>query len=149
MEVTENILSKIQLTNHMKTYTNDDYLFHYICADRIIYMCISDAEFPRQRAFAFLSDIKTKFLSLYGLTAATALPYAMNTEFPGVMATQMNRCNDNSPYDNIDRVQAQVDELKDIMVENIEKVMERGEHLNLLVERSETLLDIVSILMLQ
>jgi vesicle-associated membrane protein 7 len=41
-EVTEKLISGIQLTNHKLTYTHGNYLFHYICWDNIIYMCITD-----------------------------------------------------------------------------------------------------------
>jgi vesicle-associated membrane protein 7 len=102
-------------------------------------MCISDDEFPRQRAFIYLSEIKQKFLATYGLTAATALPYAMNTEFARIMASEMKKCNESGEYDSIQRVAGQIDELKDIMVKNIENITTRGERLELLVNKSENL----------
>jgi vesicle-associated membrane protein 7 len=138
-EVTENLISKIQMTNHKMTYTHGKYLFHYVCADKIIYMCISDDEFPRQRAFLYLSEIKQKFLATYGLTAATALPYAMNTDFSRIMSAEMKKCNESGDYDSIQRVHGQIDELKDIMVKNIENITARGERLELLVNKSENL----------
>ena len=39
----------------------------------------------------------------------------------------------------------QVDEVKNIMVDNIEKVLERGEKIELLVDKSENLRDRVSL----
>lgn len=41
-EVTEQIISKIPNHNDKLTYSHGNYLFHYICENRIIYMCISD-----------------------------------------------------------------------------------------------------------
>lgn len=41
-EVTEKILLKIPPQNDKLTYSQGPYLFHYICEDRIIYMCITD-----------------------------------------------------------------------------------------------------------
>jgi hypothetical protein len=41
-EVTEQILSKIPPHNDKMTYLQGPYLFHYICEDRIVYMCITD-----------------------------------------------------------------------------------------------------------
>lgn len=110
-----------------------------------IYMCITDDEFERSRAFIFLSEIKKKFLATYGLTAATALPYAMNTDFARVLSTEMKTCNESREYDSISRVHGQIDELKDIMVKNIENITSRGERLELLVNKSENLRDNVSV----
>lgn len=41
-EVTEQILTKIPLHNDKLTYSQGPFLFHYICEDGIIYMCITD-----------------------------------------------------------------------------------------------------------
>lgn len=41
-EVTEQIIPKIKLEDHKLTYSHGNYLIHYICENRIIYMCISD-----------------------------------------------------------------------------------------------------------
>lgn len=147
-EVTENLISNILLTNHKMTYTHGSFLFHYICEDRMIYMCISDENFPRARAFHFLSEIKLKFLSTYGLTAATAPANAMNKEFARVMALEMRKCNDKSEYDNLTRAEEEIAEIKGIMVKNIEKVVARGEQLDLLVIKSADLSDSVGIRLL-
>jgi vesicle-associated membrane protein 7 len=41
-EVTEQIMTKIPPDNAKLTYSHGSYLFHYICENRIIYMCITD-----------------------------------------------------------------------------------------------------------
>lgn len=41
-EVIDKILPKIPPHNDKLTYSQGPYLFHYICEDRIIYMCITD-----------------------------------------------------------------------------------------------------------
>jgi len=41
-EVTEQIMTKIPPENAKLTYSHGSYLFHYICENRIIYMCITD-----------------------------------------------------------------------------------------------------------
>lgn len=41
-EVTAKILAKIPPDNDKLTYSQGPYLFHYICEDRLIYMCITD-----------------------------------------------------------------------------------------------------------
>jgi len=41
-EVTEQIMAKIPSENAKLTYSHGSYLFHYICENRIVYMCITD-----------------------------------------------------------------------------------------------------------
>ncbi|XP_055585789.1 vesicle-associated membrane protein 7 [Uranotaenia lowii] len=137
-EVTEQIIPKIKLDDHKLTYSHGNYLIHYICENRIIYMCITDDSFERARAFLFLTEIKKQFIQTYGLTVATAIAYAMNTEFSRKLASEMKRF-DSREVDAISSVHGQLDELKDIMVKNIENITNRGERLELLVNQTENL----------
>ncbi|XP_074650342.1 vesicle-associated membrane protein 7-like [Tubulanus polymorphus] len=138
-EVTEQILAKISPENAKLTYSHGSYLFHYISEERIIYLCISDDDFERSRAFLFLNDIKRRFQSQFGSRSQTALPYAMNSEFSRVLASQMKHFSENRNVDQISKVQGEVDELKGIMVKNIDNIANRGEKLELLVDKTEDL----------
>uniref|UniRef100_A0A182PV13 Vesicle-associated membrane protein 7 n=1 Tax=Anopheles epiroticus TaxID=199890 RepID=A0A182PV13_9DIPT len=138
-EVTEQIIPKIQLIDHKLTYLHGNYLIHYICDNRVIYLCITDDRFDRSRAFLFLQDINERFICMYGLTVATAISYAMNTEFARTLAAQMRQFNEGQEQDAISRVNGEIDELKDIMVKNIENITNRGERLELLVNQTENL----------
>ncbi|XP_041359054.1 vesicle-associated membrane protein 7-like [Gigantopelta aegis] len=137
-EVTEQILAKIGPDNTKLTYSHGSYLFHYICEDNIIYLCITDDEFERSRAFLFLNEIKRRFHSQYGVRAQTALPFAMNSEFSRVIASQMRYFTEEKP-DQLSKVEDQVDELKGIMVKNIDQIADRGERLELLVDKTDEL----------
>lgn len=124
--MTEQIIKNIPTHNHKLTYAHGNYLIHFINEDRIIYMCITDDEFKRERAFGFLTEIKRRFLLQYGLQAATAISYAMNHEFSGVLAYEMKHYSESSEFDAISRVNGQIDELKDIMVKNIGKLLQES-----------------------
>lgn len=58
---------------------------------------------------------------MYGLQAATAIAYAMNTEFSRILASEMKHYSESREVDALSRVHGQIDELKDIMVKNIGK----------------------------
>jgi hypothetical protein len=44
-------------------------------------------------AFSFLDKISRKFETQFGSQACTAIPFAMNTEFAPVLASEMKRAN--------------------------------------------------------
>ncbi|XP_028403446.1 vesicle-associated membrane protein 7-like [Dendronephthya gigantea] len=139
-EVSHQILGRIPPENAKLTYTQSSYLFHYICEDRVIYLCITDDNFERSKAFLFLTEIKKRFQRTYQGRADTALPFAMNSEFSRVLASEMKRYSESGEKDdNIARVQGEIDELKDIMVKNIDTISQRGERLELLIDRSRDL----------
>ncbi|CAG0880666.1 unnamed protein product [Cyprideis torosa] len=96
-------------------------------------------DFERSRAFLFLNEIKRRFQGSYGSRAHTALPFAMNSEFSRVLANEMKHFSEAKDVDSIAKVQGELDELKHIMVQNIESLTERGEHLDLLVDKAENL----------
>ncbi|KAI7828870.1 vesicle-associated membrane protein [Gamsiella multidivaricata] len=150
--VTEAILEKIPPNNSKLTYVYDRYLFHYICEDGLTYMCMADDSFGRRIPFAFLQDIKEKFLAQYGRERAleSVVPYAMN-EFSKTIAKQMEYFSTNPNADRIKQVQGEIEQVKDVMVQNIgmtkvlnptstsERVLERGERIELLVDKTDNL----------
>ncbi|KAF9392136.1 hypothetical protein BGX21_011094 [Mortierella sp. AD011] len=138
--VTEAILEKIPPNNSKLTYVYDRYLFHYICEDGLTYMCMADDSFGRRIPFAFLQDIKEKFLAQYGREQAleSLVPYSMN-EFSKTIAKQMEYFSTDPDADRIKHVQGEIEQVKDVMVQNIERVLERGERIELLVDKTDNL----------
>ncbi|KAF0295123.1 Vesicle-associated membrane protein 7 [Amphibalanus amphitrite] len=119
MEVVELILPKIGLQDSKLTYAHGDYLFHYVTEAGVIYLCITDDAFERSRAFSFLLELKKRFTTVYGYRLHSALPYAMNSEFSPLMASEMRRYSESRST--LAKAQADMDELKEIMVQNIGK----------------------------
>lgn len=138
-EVTDQILAKIAPENGKLTYSHGNYLFHYISEDRIIYLCITDDDFERARAFLYLNDIKQRFQAQFGTRAQTALPYSMNSDFSRIMANQMKHFSESRDVDVVSRVQGEIDELKNIMVRNIDNIAARGERIELLIHKTDNL----------
>ena len=52
-----------------------------------------DDNFRRSVAFSFLDKIKSKFETQFGSQSYSAIPFAMNTEFAPVLASEMKRAN--------------------------------------------------------
>jgi len=137
--VTRRILDKIPPQDSKMSYVYDRHIFHYIVDDGLTFLCMADEEFGRRVPFAFLDDIKGRFKATYGDRGKTALAYGMNADFSRVIQNQMDYYNNNPNADRINRVRGEIDEVKNVMVHNIEKVLERGERIELLVDRTETL----------
>ncbi|DAZ97331.1 TPA: hypothetical protein N0F65_003695 [Lagenidium giganteum] len=137
--VTRVLLAKIPVADGRMSYVYDKHIFHYIVEDQITYLCMADDDMKRRVPFLFLEDMKGRFKAMYGERGHTAIAFAMNDEFQHVIRRQMEYYNANPEADSLTRVQQQIDDVKDIMVENIEKVLERGEKFELLVDRTDKL----------
>lgn len=68
-----------------------------------------------------------------------AVAYEYETEFAAKMKEKMDYFANNPNADAISRVRGGIADVKNIMIENIEKVLERGERFELLVEKSSQL----------
>ena len=91
--------------------------------------------------FAFLKEIEDTFIKRYGGQAQTAIAFSMNDEFAPVLRDTLNEFNNNPNkiIDNISKVKDQIDDVREVMVQNISKVLERGEKIELLVDKTDKL----------
>jgi len=125
------------------TYVYDNYVFHYIVENSICYLCMSDELNKHRIPYAFLQDAKDRFLANYGCEAPlTAIAFSYNEEFSKVLQERMDFYNSpeaEASVDNIGAVKNQIDEVKETMVQNISSLLERGERLELLVEKTDNL----------
>jgi len=136
--VTRVLLKKIPKEDGKLSYIYDKYIFHYMVSNELTYLCMTDRDFPRVIAFQFLENIKSLFISTYGDRGKTAIAFAFNADFQRVLQQQMDRCN-STKEDKVARVRDEIDQVKNVMIQNIEKVLERGEKIELLVDKTEIL----------
>ena len=102
---------------------------------------MSDEQNKHRVPFAFLQEIKDLFTSKYGLEVPQrAIAFSLNEEFAKVIEGRMDYYNAaGSNVDGLSAVKNQIEDVKGVMVENIEKVLERGEKIELLVDKTDRL----------
>lgn len=118
------------------SYTQDRYVFHAKRTDGITALCMADDAAGRRIPFAFLEDIHGRFVKTYGRAALTALAYAMNDEFSRVLSQQMDYYSNDPNADRINRMRGEINQVRSVMIDNIDKVLERGDRLELLVDKT-------------
>lgn len=136
-QITRNIIAKVPRNGKFSYSYNDLYIYHYTSENNFIFMCLTDSPFAKRIAFLFLEDIKAKFFEKYSKIANTVIAFGVNSEFLEVIKTRMHFFNTDSNVDKITALRASVDQAKNIMVENIDKVLARGEKVELLVKKTE------------
>eukprot|EP00520_Triparma_pacifica_P011210 CAMPEP_0118650396 /NCGR_PEP_ID=MMETSP0785-20121206/10228_1 /TAXON_ID=91992 /ORGANISM="Bolidomonas pacifica, Strain CCMP 1866" /LENGTH=221 /DNA_ID=CAMNT_0006542775 /DNA_START=98 /DNA_END=763 /DNA_ORIENTATION=+ len=137
--VTRVLLSKIPPSSARQSYVYDSHVFHYVVSSSLTYLCMSDEQQQHRIPFAFLGKVEELFTEKYGSQGLTAIAFSMNEEFSPVMKGQMEYFNNNPEADAVSRVKGQIEDVKNVMVENIEKVLERGEKIELLVDKTDRL----------
>lgn len=139
--VASQCLQKLPSSSSKFTYTCDGHTFNYLVDNGFTYCVVAVESAGRQVPIAFLERVKDEFTKKYaGGKAATAAAKGLNKEFGSKLKEQMQYCVDHPEEINkLAKVKAQVTEVKGVMMENIEKVLDRGEKIELLVDKSENL----------
>jgi len=134
--VTLSLLSNVPRYDTKISYSADQYMVHVLVETPFTYLCIADEYFSKERAYQFLLEIKRRFCagSIYQ-RAQNARAYELRREFSLVLKNEMDYISSSR----IAQLEGEVTEVKGIMTENIEKVLQRGEHLDILQERSSLL----------
>ncbi|TXG63973.1 hypothetical protein EZV62_010967 [Acer yangbiense] len=134
-------LQKLPASNNKFTYNCDAHTFNYLVDNGFTYCVVAVESVGRQVPIAFLERIKEDFTKKYaGGKAATAVANSLNKEFGPKLKEQMQYCVDHpEEVSKLAKVKAQVSEVKGVMMENIEKVLDRGEKIELLVDKTENL----------
>ena len=104
---------------------------------------VASSSFGRRIPFGYLVEIKKQFLDRYDpkeTDFASLPPYgaaAFNSQLKNLMVsygtTQAGK------NDAIGNVQQEIEDVKGIMTQNIERVLERGERIDLLVDKTDRL----------
>lgn len=134
-------LQKLPATNNKFTYNCDGHTFNYLVEDGFIYCIVAIESAGRQLPNAFLERVKDDFTRKYaGGKASTASAKSLSREFGSKLKEHMRYCVDHpEEISKLSKVKAQVSEVKGVMMENIEKVIDRGAKLDDLTDKTEVL----------
>lgn len=154
------ILPKIDHSSPQKlTYIHDRLFVHYVADSpsspstqsatddsppshaALTYLVIAPSELGRRVPFAFLLELKKKFLNQFkpDTTDYSSLPAYGTASFNPTLKSMIQQYNTSPPEDSLSSARREIDNVKDIMTENIERVLERGERLDLLVDKTDRL----------
>ncbi|XP_078157896.1 vesicle-associated membrane protein 711-like [Carex rostrata] len=118
------------------SYSQDRYVFHAKRTDGITVLCMADDTAGRRIPFAFLEEIHSRFVKTYGRACHTALAYGMNDEFSRVLSQQMDYFSNDPNADRMNRIKGEMSQVRNVMIENIDKVLDRGERLEVLADKT-------------
>lgn len=133
------ILAKIPPNDSKLTYVWEQYLVHYISTGGTIYLVLADDSAGRRMPFAFLSELQRRFTASYSADVAiSADPYGLS-DFEPELSKLMQQYSDEPPPDALRQAQTDLGNVKDIMVNNIDQILSRGERIELLVDKTDQL----------
>ena len=132
-------LQKIK-PNTRQTIQYDLYQYHYINQDNITYLCIT-SNFPEETTFAFLMEVQRQFLeqnSYDDIMKEQSYYFQYFQKNLKNIMDYYNKCPQKTLSGEI--IKNLVD-AKSIAIENIEKLIDRDQKLNITVQKSDKLYD--------
>ena len=124
----------------------DENYFHLMRKDGVYYCCISDDEDSRDQKvnFAFLDHVQKEFTKLFKANRIQkANAYSLDKIFKPNMRSAMHYYNTNhkdwAREESVQKVMAKVQDIKEVMNRNINLLLERGENLEALLDKSDLL----------
>jgi len=115
-----------------------EYMCHvFVRADNLSVVCVSDHEYPPRVAHTMMQRISEDFAGqIQGPQWTTGQEV---TGFNGQLEVYMNKFQDPTQSDSMSRLQSDLDDTKIVLHSTIEAVLQRGEKLDDLVDKSEAL----------
>lgn len=122
------------------TRSRGGYVFHLLVEQGLVYICATLPEASMHQSFTCLFLIKQRFLEgSLSSRAWAAQQHELDRDFGSIMAQIMSSCNSGRTGDQISQLHRQVEDVRGIMTQNIERVVERGDRLDSLLEKTQDL----------
>ncbi|PNX96144.1 vesicle-associated membrane protein 726-like protein [Trifolium pratense] len=134
-EIALQCLQRLPATNTKFTYNTNGHTFNYLAHDGFM------ESFDGHIAMAFLERIKEDFTKRYGGgKAATATSKSLNKEFGLKLKEHMQYCVEHpEEISQLAKVKAQVSEVQDVMMQNIDQVLNRQVKIDVLMDKTDNL----------
>ncbi|KAI8030776.1 Vesicle-associated membrane protein 727 [Camellia lanceoleosa] len=155
-------LQKLPSNSSKYTYSCDGHTFNFLIDNGFVFLVVADESVGRSVPFVFLERVKDDFKQRYGASIRTdgpdsigdedddeeddlfpdrfSIAYNLDREFGPRIKEHMQYCmNHPDEISKLSKLKTQITEVKGIMMDNIEKVLDRGEKIELLVDKTENL----------
>mmetsp|Transcript_19649 Transcript_19649/g.59428 ORF Transcript_19649/g.59428 Transcript_19649/m.59428 type:complete len:220 (+) Transcript_19649:184-843(+) len=133
-------LEKVPANNNKFTFTCDKHTFNYTVDSGYTFLSVADEDFGRQIPFAFLERVQTEWKEKLADKARTATAHSLDKTFGPRLKFHMEYCQAHpEELTKVASVQKKVADVQNIMMKNIENVLERGEKIELLVDKTDNL----------
>eukprot|EP00030_Apusomonadida_sp_AF-17_P000774 a176328_409.p1 GENE.a176328_409~~a176328_409.p1 ORF type:complete len:237 (-),score=97.20 a176328_409:78-749(-) len=127
--------------NDRRSYSYSGHTFHFVVSSGLLFLAMSTEDTKVRLGFGLLVDLQNRFEAKFRSASQwqNAAAFELNSSFQRELQDRVTFFNNDPAADKLASVQAQIADVKGIMVENIEKVLQRGERIELLVEKTDTL----------
>ncbi|TIC34074.1 ribose-5-phosphate isomerase [Wallemia mellicola] len=125
-QIVEQVMEKIPPNNSKLTFKYKDININYLSDNGIVYLVISQDSVSRAVAFKYLLDLQQKFTSVED----------SDVDFTDTIKDLLESYNTQPPEDQLGKTQNELNQVKDVMIQNMESIIDRGDRIDNLVDRT-------------
>eukprot|EP01025_Chloroclados_australasicus_P017776 TRINITY_DN190_c0_g1_i1.p2 TRINITY_DN190_c0_g1~~TRINITY_DN190_c0_g1_i1.p2 ORF type:complete len:232 (-),score=35.27 TRINITY_DN190_c0_g1_i1:297-992(-) len=144
--ITQRVLERLQGQQSVgegsrMAFVHEKYWYHVLVQGGYTFLCIVDEKAPRHLMSVYLDDISQNFFRMFEqqLSRGNPVAYEFNQEFRPVLKARSDYYESDVDADQLERLRMKMGTVKEVMVDNIEKVLQRGEQLDTLHTKTEML----------
>mmetsp|Transcript_67222 Transcript_67222/g.179038 ORF Transcript_67222/g.179038 Transcript_67222/m.179038 type:complete len:219 (-) Transcript_67222:54-710(-) len=134
-EISRKVLGKIPRTGSIRSYIYAGYTFNYLLEKDLIFLCIAAVAAGSELVFQFLGEFREDFEKLSRRFAGADRQAEMTRMLRDLIA----RYNNEKGSTKVQRMEMELEEVTDMMRDNISRVMERGERIESLIDKTTAL----------
>ncbi|KAG5501127.1 hypothetical protein GH5_04723 [Leishmania sp. Ghana 2012 LV757] len=142
----QKMLSLLPRHNAKVSYQLEQDVFHFLVENEVVYACTTSGQYENHIVFGFLMQIKDAFKTTF---AGRGDCYPRHTEltpenchsFSSALASTRKVFNENPQENKIDRIEDQLKMTREIMLQNLDSIIDRGDRIDTLCDRTELLRD--------
>mmetsp|Transcript_100660 Transcript_100660/g.285239 ORF Transcript_100660/g.285239 Transcript_100660/m.285239 type:complete len:228 (+) Transcript_100660:73-756(+) len=134
-EISRKVLSKIPRTGAIRSYIYAGYTFNYLLEKDLIFLCIAAVAAGSELVFEFLGDFRKSFEKI-----ARQLNGAdRSAEMTRMLRDLIASYNNENGTTKVRQMEQELEDVTDMMRDNLSKVMERGERIESLIDKTTAL----------
>lgn len=142
-DIAKSILKLVKPNTRSIYKYNDNHHFNVIKDEKISYLCLRETEYPKDKAFEFLENVKTEFLNTFtNEKIENAFGFGFNVEFKKKIFEKMNLFNGSGKLEDLDPISKLKEGLidsKNSVIEACEELSMRGDKVALIVSKADSL----------
>ncbi|CDI85313.1 hypothetical protein, conserved [Eimeria praecox] len=137
--ITRLLLCRLPKDKQRMSYKYDRYVFHYIMSEGLTFLTMADEDAGFALPFDFLEAVKQQFLPQHREAAKTGIALSLQGDFENTLKSMLDSFNSHQTLGDFRQIRTQIDGIHSVMMDSIDKILQRGERIDLLAYQSEQL----------
>lgn len=134
-EISRKVLGKIPKTGAIRSYVYAGHTFNYMLDKDIIFLCIAAMTAGSELVFQFLRDLRARYEKM----ARQSSSADRSSELARMLQVLLSSYNNDNSSTKVRQMEQELEDVTEMMRDNIGKVMERGEKIESLLDKTSLL----------